>query len=131
MSPVEGESNAWNIKLSPSIRGWFNSGETPINKIGIITRSADGLKKGNKDGKDFFIGGITDSKFKAFEPAAIKTGTMPSGLQYGINIIDNSTVTLVLFDKDKNGIIDTEVFSEQQKAEDVLEILGYNKKKEQ
>ena len=103
MSPVEGESNAWNIKLSPSIRGWFNSGETPINKIGIIARSADGSKKGNKDGKDFFIGGITDSKFKAFEPAAIKTGTMPAGLEYGINVVDNSTVTLVLFDKDKNG----------------------------
>ena len=37
----------------------------------------------------------------------------------------------ILIDKDKNGIIATEVFSEQQKAEDVLEILGYNKKKEQ
>jgi 1,4-alpha-glucan branching enzyme len=28
---------------------------------------------------------------------------MPAGLNHGINIIDNSTVTLVLFDKDKNG----------------------------
>ena len=37
----------------------------------------------------------------------------------------------ILIDKDKNGIIATEVFSEQQKAEDVLEILGYNKRKEQ
>ena len=37
----------------------------------------------------------------------------------------------ILIDKDKNGIIATEVFSEQQKAEDVLSILGYNKKKEQ
>jgi arginine decarboxylase len=36
----------------------------------------------------------------------------------------------ILIDKDKNGIIATEVFSEQQKAEEVLEILGYNKKKE-
>jgi len=35
----------------------------------------------------------------------------------------------ILIDKDKNGIFATEVFSEQQKVEEVLEILGYNKKK--
>lgn len=28
---------------------------------------------------------------------------MPSGLQHGINIIDNHTVTLVLYEKDKDG----------------------------
>jgi arginine decarboxylase len=32
-----------------------------------------------------------------------------------------------LIDKDANGIIATEVFSEQQTAEEVLNILGYNK----
>ncbi len=103
MTPVQGESNAWSIKLSPTIREWFGSGETPINKIGIIARSADGTKKGNKEDNDFFIENITDSKYKPFQPAAIKTGTMPAGMQHGINIIDNSTVTLVLFDKDKYG----------------------------
>ena len=41
--------------------------------------------------------------YKAFQPAAVKTASMPAGLNHGINIIDNSTVTLVLFDKDKNG----------------------------
>jgi arginine decarboxylase len=35
----------------------------------------------------------------------------------------------ILIDKDKNGIFATEVFSEQQNAEQVLEILGYNKNK--
>jgi len=35
----------------------------------------------------------------------------------------------ILIDKDKNGIFATEVFSEQQRVEEVLEILGYNKKK--
>ena len=35
----------------------------------------------------------------------------------------------ILIDKDKNGIFATEVFSEQQNADQVLEILGYNKKK--
>ncbi|MEK6449808.1 MULTISPECIES: arginine decarboxylase [Myroides] len=33
----------------------------------------------------------------------------------------------ILIDKDENGIIGTELFSEQQTAEDVLNILGYNK----
>ena len=33
----------------------------------------------------------------------------------------------ILIDKDENGIIATELFSEQQTAEEVLEILGYNK----
>jgi 1,4-alpha-glucan branching enzyme len=103
MSPVEGESNAWSIKLIPTIREWFESENIPINKIGVIARSADGNKKGNKDGADFVIEEITDSKYKAFQPAAVKTASMPAGLNHGINIIDNSTVTLVLFDKDKNG----------------------------
>ena len=103
MTPVEGESNAWSIELSPSIRTWFKSGETPINEIGIIARSADGTKKGNKDDADFFIKNITDSKYKPFAPGAVKTGSLPVGLEHGINIVDNTTVTLVLFDKDKNG----------------------------
>jgi arginine decarboxylase len=34
----------------------------------------------------------------------------------------------ILIDKDKNGIFATEIFSEQQNAEDILDILGYNKK---
>ncbi|MDR2222833.1 MAG: arginine decarboxylase [Flavobacteriaceae bacterium] len=33
----------------------------------------------------------------------------------------------ILIDKDENGILATELFSEQQTAEQVLEILGYNK----
>ena len=103
MSPVEGESNSWSIKLTPSIREWFNSDGTPINEIGIIARSADGTKKGNKDDADYFIENITDSKYKPFQPGDIKIGSLPGGLKHGINIVDNSTVTFVLFDKDKNG----------------------------
>lgn len=34
----------------------------------------------------------------------------------------------ILIDRDENGILATEVFSEQQTADDVLKILGYNKK---
>lgn len=101
MTKVADEPSTWSIKLSPSIRQWFDSGETPVNKIGIVIRSFDGTKKGLEN--DFFIENITDSKYKPFQPGAIKTGTMPAGLQHGINIVNNSTVTLVLYDKDKYG----------------------------
>lgn len=101
MSKVTDETNTWSIKLSPSIREWFASGDTPVNKIGIVIRSADGTKKGIEN--DSFISGITDNKYKPFQPGAVKSGTMPAGLQHGINMIDNSSVTLVLYDKDKYG----------------------------
>lgn len=102
MTKVDNEKSAWSIKLSPSIRQWFNSGETPVNKIGIVIRNADGTKKGIEN--DTFITGITDSKYKPFQPAAIKQGTLPSELKHGINIVNNTSVTLVLYDKDKNGV---------------------------
>ncbi len=94
------EPNVWSITLSPSIRQWFGSGETPVTKIGIVIRSADGTKKGIEN--DFFIT-VTDNRFHPFEPAAIKHAPLPSNAIDGINIIDNSTVTLVLYDKDKEG----------------------------
>ena len=94
------EANMWTLTLSPSIRQWFNSGETPVNKLGIVIRSADGTKKGIES--DSFIA-VTDSKYKGFEPGEMKNGTIPSGVQEGINIIDAQTVTFVLYDKDKNG----------------------------
>lgn len=39
------EDNVWSIKLSPSIRSWFDSGETAINQLGVLIRNADGTKK--------------------------------------------------------------------------------------
>lgn len=101
MKKVTGETDTWQISLSPSVREWFGSGTTPVNRIGMVVRSADGTKKGID--KDSFIEEITDSRFKAFEPAAQKQGTLPPGLDYGINIIDDHTVTLVLYDRDRNG----------------------------
>jgi 1,4-alpha-glucan branching enzyme len=101
MTKVADEKSTWRITLSPSIREWFGSGETPVNKIGIVIRSADREKKGIEN--DSFIENITDSKYKPFQPGAVRSGTMPAGLQHGINMVDNSTVTLVLYDKDKFG----------------------------
>ena len=93
-------TNVWNIKLSSSIRHWFGSGTTPVTKLGIIVRSSDGTKKGINN--DFFIP-VTDGMYKPFQPGAVKTETLPAGVRHGINIVNNSTVTLVLYDKDKSG----------------------------
>lgn len=91
----------WSITLAPSIRNWFSSGSTPVNKLGIVIRSSDGTKKGIDN--DSFVS-VTDEKYKDFQPAAITEKAMPSGLQYGINIgSDKTSVTLVLYDKDTSG----------------------------
>ncbi|MCD8182660.1 MAG: alpha-amylase [Bacteroides sp.] len=94
------ETNIWSITLSPSIREWFGSGETAVNLLGVVVRNADGSKKGLDE--DFFIP-VTDTKYEGFVPGEIKTAALPGGVVEGINIVDNSTVTLVLYDKDKNG----------------------------
>lgn len=97
---TKAETNVWTIKLSPSVRGWYGSDETPVTKLGLLARSSDGEKKGIEN--DFFVD-VADNKFKAFEPAEVKSAPLPANVVEGINIIDNSTVTLVLYDKDKNG----------------------------
>lgn len=94
------EANVWTLTFSPSIRQWFDSGDTPVNKVGIVIRSADGTKKGINE--DTFIP-VTDTKYKPFETGEVKNASLPAGVQEGINIVDNQTVTFVLYDKDKNG----------------------------
>lgn len=95
------EDNIWSIKLSSSIRSWFGSGTTPVEKLGLLVRSADGTKKGIDS--DTYLT-VTDSKYKGFSPASIVEKAMPAGLQYGINYgSDKQSVTMVLYDKDKNG----------------------------
>jgi 1,4-alpha-glucan branching enzyme len=93
--------NTWTVTLSPSVREWFGSGTTPVNKLGIVIRSADGTKKGI-DGDSFVS--VTDNKYKEFTPTKVVEKTMPAGLEYGINYgSDGTSVTLVLYDKDNNG----------------------------
>lgn len=94
------EANIWSITLSPNIRAWFNSGETPIKQLGVLFRSADGQKKGID--ADSFIP-VIDTKYEGFVPGEVKMAALPDGVVGGINVVDNSTVTLVLYDKDKNG----------------------------
>lgn len=92
-------ANVWTITLSPHIREWFGSGTTPVNQLGVVIRSADGNKKGLDS--DSFVT-VTDTKYEGFTPGEIKKAAMPAGVIEGINVIDNSTVTLVLYDKDLN-----------------------------
>lgn len=94
--------NIWSLKFDPSIRAWFNSGTTPVNKIGLVIRSADGSKKGVEE-DTFFT--VTDSKYQAeiFEPDPVVEETVPAGAGYGININPDNSVTFVLAEKDKSG----------------------------
>lgn len=97
---TKGEDNVWSITLSPSIRQWFGSGASAVLKLGVLVRSADGTKKGIE--ADSFVE-VTDNKYDAFQPAEIKESSLPANVKEGINVVDNSAVTLVLYDKDTNG----------------------------
>lgn len=91
LTKVAGETNLWSMEIKPSVREWFGIGkDTPCWKIGILARSAD---KNTQTG-DYFLR-VTDDLHESPE--------MPEGLEHGINYIDNSTVTLVLYDRDNQG----------------------------
>lgn len=98
------KENIWKITLAPTVREWFGSGDTPVERLGMLIRSADGsIKDGTvEDENDFFVD-INDNIFSGFTPVKSPMASMPNGLDYGINIIDDNTVTLALYEKDKNG----------------------------
>lgn len=90
------EDNAWSLTLSSSIRSWFGvRGMMPVQKLGVVFRSADGKKQE----ADAFIT-VTDNTFK---PGAVVNASLPTGSREGINKVDASTVTLAFYDKDTNG----------------------------
>ncbi len=92
------QDNMWRLKFTSSIRSWFGAPSgTPISKIGIVFRNEDGTKKGLAS--DTFIN-VTDN---SFTPGAVVNAPQPAGTKEGINIVDATTVTLVFYDKDKNG----------------------------
>lgn len=94
------EKGVWSITLAPSIREWFGSGKTAVKQLGIVIRSADGSKKGLES--DAFVT-VNDAKYESFTPGEMQSAAMPSNVVEGINVVDNSTVTLALYDKDING----------------------------
>ena len=88
------EKNLWKLPIQPSIREWFASGDTPVNKIGVVVRSADGKLQTD----DLFLK-VKDDKF-VFEPEPVVNEAMPAGAHYGINYNSDGSVTLVLRDLD-------------------------------
>ena len=94
--------NSWELELKPTVREYFQSGETPINKLAIIVRSADGNIKSH-DADQFCS--ATDSKYKAevFVPDPLVTKKLPEGVQHGINYNSDGSVTFVFYDQDTAG----------------------------
>ena len=95
-------ANHWEFKMEPSIREYFGSGETPVTKIALIVRTADGNTKSHND--DQFCS-VQDNKYQAeeFDPGEVKTKRVPEGVADGINYNADGTVTFVLHDMDTAG----------------------------
>ena len=94
--------NHWEFKMEPSIREYFGSGETPVTKIALIVRTADGNTKSHD--QDQFCS-VKDNKYKAeeFNPDEVVLKALPDGVEHGINYNEDGSVTFVLYDKDTAG----------------------------
>lgn len=95
-------TNEWKLELQPSIREFFGSGETPVQLLAMLVRSADGEIKNSA--KDQFCT-VTDNKYQPeeFVPDEVVKAALPEGMEYGINYNADGSVTFVLYDRDKNG----------------------------
>ena len=93
--------NSWELKLEPTVREYFGSGETPVTKLAIIVRTADGTKSHDSDQ----FCSATDNKYQAetFTPDPLVTKKLPEGMEHGINYNADNSVTFVLYDKDTAG----------------------------
>ena len=93
--------NSWELKLEPTVREYFGSGETPVTKLAIIVRTADGTKSHDSDQ----FCSATDNKYQAetFTPDPLVTKKLPEGAQLGINYNADNSVTFVFYDKDTDG----------------------------
>lgn len=89
-------NNLWKLLLEPTIRKYFNSGTTPVERIGVVVRSGDS----SKQTEDLFIK-VKDEQYQ-FMPAEFKIEAMPAGAEHGINYNADGSVTLVFYEKDKN-----------------------------
>ncbi len=91
-------ADVWKLPLEPTIRQWFGvDDDEPLTKIGVVVRNADGTEQTKPD---FFLS--VKDEGREFKPADVEMAAMPSGVQHGINITGQE-VTLVLYEKDKDG----------------------------
>ena len=90
--------NSWELKLEPSIREYFGSGETPVNMIAIIVRSADGSIKSHPQDQ---FNSVVDDKYQyaPFVPEPVVFEDMPQGTSYGITYNADNSVTFALYDR--------------------------------
>lgn len=93
--------NSYKLEVGPSIREYFASGTTPVSRIAMVMRSADGTKQTKPDQ----FNSVTDNKYKdgEFTPAKVVEAPMPEGVREGINYNSDGSVTLVLADKASDG----------------------------
>ena len=93
--------NEYKLEIQPSLREYFQSGTTPLERIALVIRNADGTKQTKPDQ---FIS-VTDDKYKAgvFTPDPVVKETKPSGALEGINYNSDNSVTLVLHDLTTKG----------------------------
>jgi len=108
-------TDTWTMNIS-NIREFFTLAEptTPIVKIAMVARSAEAVDLVNEKGEtyqaklqtrpDQFCS-VTDNRnaYVPFQPDAVVNESMPAGLKHGINYTGSNEVTLVFYDKDKNG----------------------------
>lgn len=92
--------DTWHLELGPTAREYFASGTTPLTQIGIVIRNEDGSLKGIAE--DRFIT-VIDDKYKPFQAGEIVYASAPAACNYGINRVDNSTITFVLHDYTTSG----------------------------
>lgn len=106
---------SWTLEIA-NIREFFTLAEptTPIVRLGMVARSADVVDLVNEKGEtyqsklqtrpDQFVS-VTDTRnaYIPFQPDDVVSESMPSGLKHGINYTGSNEVTLVFYDKDKNG----------------------------
>lgn len=88
--------NLWSLSFTPSLKEWFGA-SIPIPKIGLVFRNEQGDTKGYEE--DLFISVEDD----AFTPGKVVNEKQPVNTKAGINRSEDGTsVTFVLYDKDKN-----------------------------
>ena len=95
--PTE-ERDVWKLNISPSIRQWFGApADEVISKIGVVVRNADGTKQT----VDLFC--AVEDPANAIAYDEVVKESVPENMALGINYINDSTVTLVLKEQDRNG----------------------------
>ncbi len=94
------DKNEWQIVLEPSIREWFGSEETPVERLGLLIRSEDGSMKGID--YDYYVS-VTDDTYQGFQPAAKSYATVDGSWEEGINILSATSAAFVLYDVNGDG----------------------------